>query len=264
MPYHVIPSFSSLESLIVPPFDFSFKDFEETFISGVEAYTDHGCPEDELSTAPSTPRSSGSLNCDLEGFFSSTSTSSYSPAQSIVEPVCQSTSAHSSPDSTAQHDITSLCRECEAVFLSCTDSSNEAKTTENSLHRSCSMYDGVQYQALPTRYRAIIASSPWSCLEDAHHPLCTGSCDTSTDFRPSLRSLKSSPNLFTSQLSTMFSVDRSPSDLGFEDTLSIQSLRPLYHRCASAPEGIHQFDWGGDETPPPIPARNPRRLLTRY
>jgi len=262
MPRNIVPSFSSLESLIVPPFDFSFKDFEETFITGVHPNTNHDYLEDEQSTAPSTPRSARSLNGDLEQFSSSTSTSSYSPARGIIEPVWQSTSSHFSPDWTAQHDNISSCRKREAIFLSYADNNKEAKPTEHSLHRSFSMYDRVQYQALPTRYRPTIASSPWSCLEDAHHPLCTGSCDISKDSSSSSRSSMSSPNPLMSQSSTMFSADRFGPDLGFRDTLSVQPLRPLHHRCASAPEHTHLHNWSEDETPPPIPARNPRRLFT--
>jgi len=263
MPRNVVPSFSSLESLIVPPFDFSFKDFEETFITGVQADTNHDYPEDEQSTAPSTPRSARSLNGDLDRLSSSTSSSSYSPARSINEPVWQSTSSQCSPEWTARLDISSSYPKHEDVFLGYTINNNEAKPTGLSLHRSWSVYERVQYQALPTWYRLPIASSPWSCLKDAHHPLCTGSCDMSTDSPPSSTSSKSSPNAFMSQASTMFSGDEFLPDLGFEDTFSVRPLRPLHHRCASAPGGTNLLTKRVDDPPPPIPARNPRRLLTR-
>ena len=64
---------------------------------------------------------------------------------------------------------------------------NFVSTTPPSFSSSCQRYTSTPLLESRPHRRSII-NSPWTCLEDAHHPLCTGGCDqgvfSSSDFPP--------------------------------------------------------------------------------
>jgi len=64
--------------------------------------------------------------------------------------------------------------------------------TRLSLSRSISALSDSSCMSLPLS----IVSSPWNCLQEAHHPLCTGDCDVET--RSTLPICDSSPRSTTS------------------------------------------------------------------
>lgn len=50
-----------------------------------------------------------------------------------------------------------------------------SETRPSSSSSSQRYFSAPQFE--PRHHRRSIINSPWTCLEDAHHPLCTGSCD---------------------------------------------------------------------------------------
>jgi hypothetical protein len=211
----IVSSPFNLDSLIIPTWELSTTEFEDIFLSNnttskdtrfdgemSEAFMTYSpiyqssiqtrrasmssrstlsinTSASSISDVQSNVLDSWSHTCDVCVDLQHEKQMSSSPEMSLFdfnaepyynhESPCQSSSSRSSSISLRHLTAFEIQREIYSQAY------NAASPATSSMSPPASPRTSIL--ALPRSRRQSIASSPWTCLEDAHHPLCDGNCD---------------------------------------------------------------------------------------
>jgi hypothetical protein len=255
MPVSNAGKFASLESLRIPSFELSTKDFENAFIfndtrlpTTYEDYDTPDSPRSSIATPPAspiiTPRPYSSGSRSARSSRSSSLTCS-SPTSATAQPLSRSSSQRSLTATVSTTDAMRSRLSPVAEVVPAPAHPTVPRTSLDDISETSASTSADEDEALPPlpryfsitaskdarasvaaavkRRSLVIASSPWTCLEDAHHPLCTGECVTAA-------SSSSAPAPSTPTSSTI-APDAPPT---FTLAAATSSASPAYvHRHAS-------------------------------